>query len=161
MRQWYCFTQGQRFGPMGEDALRDWIRQGRLTAAELVWSEGMENWASAGVVLPDACGAAVEGARAPLPSLPPDPARGEAADESTDSFTEWMDYWNRKVRKLTIIDVKLVQVMSMAIILIFAKIFPGIMELSVWWFVLVLVVCLPRPFYAFWLKEDPAERKAA
>ena len=35
-----------------------------------------------------------------------------------NTVTNWLDYWNRKVRKLTIVDLKLIQVASMAVILI-------------------------------------------
>ena len=38
MRQWYCVVQGQRYGPIGEDMLRQWIRDGRVTAADLIWT---------------------------------------------------------------------------------------------------------------------------
>ena len=46
-----------------------------------------------------------------------------------------MDYWNRKVRKFTILDVKLAQGAAMAFVLIIVKLFPQIMSLSIWWFV--------------------------
>lgn len=50
MEQWYCHVGGQRYGPVGADVLRDWVRQGRLGAGHLVWAEGMDNWAAASAV---------------------------------------------------------------------------------------------------------------
>lgn len=65
-----------------------------------------------------------------------------------------IDYWNRKVRKFTIFDVKLLQGAAMAFVLIIVKFFPQIMSLSIWWFVAFAVVCTLRPAYAMWFKEN-------
>lgn len=64
-----------------------------------------------------------------------------------------IDYWNRKVKKFTIFDVKLAQGAAMAFILIIVKFIPQIMSLSIWWFVAFAVVCALRPAYAMWVKE--------
>ncbi len=64
-----------------------------------------------------------------------------------------IDYWNRKVKKFTIFDVKLIQGAAMAFALIIVKFFPQIMSLSIWWFVAFAVVCAVRPAYAMWFKE--------
>lgn len=64
-----------------------------------------------------------------------------------------IDYWNRKVKKFTIFDVKLAQGAAMAFVLIIVKLFPQIMSLSIWWFVAFAVVCALRPAYAMWFKE--------
>jgi hypothetical protein len=68
--------------------------------------------------------------------------------------TSWIAYWNRKVRTLTIVDLKLIQVGSMALILILVKLFPQITSLSIWWFVAVALICCPRPLYVFWIQGD-------
>ena len=64
-----------------------------------------------------------------------------------------IDYWNRKVKKFTIFDVKLIQGAAMALALIIVKVFPQIMSLSIWWFVAFAVVCALRPAYAIWVKK--------
>lgn len=64
-----------------------------------------------------------------------------------------IDYWNRKVKKFTIFDVKLAQGAAIAFVLIIVKLFPQIMSLSIWWFVAFAVVCALRPAYAMWFKE--------
>lgn len=53
MKQWHCYISGQKYGPVDEEVLRDWIRQGRIGPSDNVWTEGMEQWATAASVLPD------------------------------------------------------------------------------------------------------------
>lgn len=65
-------------------------------------------------------------------------------------FLEDMD---KRVKKFGIIDVKLAQGSAMFVALIIAKLIPQIMDLSIWWFVFLLVICAIRPVYVFWLKE--------
>lgn len=44
-RQWYYAIGGRdRQGPIVEEALRDLIRQGRISGSDLLWSEGMQDW---------------------------------------------------------------------------------------------------------------------
>ena len=64
-----------------------------------------------------------------------------------------IDYWNRKVEKFTIFDVKLAQCAAMAFMLVIVKVFPEIMNLSVWWFLALAVICVLRPAYAAWFKK--------
>jgi hypothetical protein len=72
-----------------------------------------------------------------------------------NALTDWIAYWNRKVRKLTIFDVKLVQGTAMAFALIIVKLFPPIMSLSIWWFVAFAVIFALRPLYVIWMTDDP------
>ena len=70
-----------------------------------------------------------------------------------------IDYWNRKVEKFTIFDVKLAQGAAMAFVLIIAKLFPQIMTLSIWWFVALAIICALRPAYAMYIKHpEPGKR---
>ena len=57
---------------------------------------------------------------------------------------------NQRAKKLAIIDLKLAQGAAMFFALVIAKLIPDIMDLSVWWFVVMLVICAIRPFYVFW-----------
>jgi len=41
----------------------------------------------------------------------------------------------------------------MFFVLIIAKLIPDIMNISIWWFVALLVLCAAKPFYVFWFKE--------
>ncbi len=59
----------------------------------------------------------------------------------------------KRVRKFDIIDVKLAQVVAMFLALIIAKLIPDIMNISIWWFAALLIICAAKPFYVFWFKE--------
>ena len=47
-RSWFFASQGQQQGPYPEAQLHDLIAKGIVTAATLVWSEGMADWQKAG-----------------------------------------------------------------------------------------------------------------
>jgi hypothetical protein len=47
-RSWFFASQGQQQGPYPEAQLRDFIARGTVTAATLVWSQGMAVWQKAG-----------------------------------------------------------------------------------------------------------------
>jgi hypothetical protein len=64
----------------------------------------------------------------------------------------FIDYFNKRVKRLNIYDIKLIQGSAMALALIIVKLFPQIMGLSLWWFVAFLVICLIRPYYMFFIK---------
>ena len=61
-------------------------------------------------------------------------------------------YFNDRVKKLTIFDIKLAQGAAMCIALIIAKLFPEVLSISVWWFVAAAIVLGIRPMYAFFVK---------
>jgi hypothetical protein len=50
MAQWYCAVGGQQYGPIELDILRQWLAEGRVKAADLVFTEGMTNWQAASAV---------------------------------------------------------------------------------------------------------------
>jgi TM2 domain-containing membrane protein YozV len=65
--QWFLTREGQaRFGPYTEEQLREFAASGRILPTDLVWHEGMAQWATAGTVL----GASLA---PPLPSAPTAP----------------------------------------------------------------------------------------
>jgi hypothetical protein len=64
-----------------------------------------------------------------------------------------IEYWNRKVRKFSIFDVKLAQGAAMAFVLIIAKLFPEMMTVSIWWFVAAAVLCALHPLYVMYIKN--------
>ena len=59
----------------------------------------------------------------------------------------------RRVRRFDIFDVKLAQGAAMFSTLIIAKLIPDIMDVNIWWFVALLIICAAKPFYVFWFKE--------
>ena len=66
----------------------------------------------------------------------------------------WIEYWDRKVKKLTLFDLKLAQACAMFFALILAKLIPQIMELSIWWFVALAALCCLRLWYVVFIKPD-------
>jgi hypothetical protein len=65
----------------------------------------------------------------------------------------FIDFFNERVKKLTILDVKLVQASAMCVILIIAKVIPQIMTINIWWFIVLLILFAIRPMYVFYLKK--------
>ncbi len=76
MKEWFCAVGGQRFGPVSEDVLRDWLGSGRVGPDDNIWTEGMAQWARPGDV-PEIAGAMPgpgASAAAPAPGAPAGPA---------------------------------------------------------------------------------------
>lgn len=73
--QWYCWIEGQQYGPAHLNDVHGWIREGRLHPGDHVWSEGMAEWTAAGNIpelFPPAAGAAATPqAGLPAPGVPP------------------------------------------------------------------------------------------
>lgn len=66
---------------------------------------------------------------------------------------EFLENMDQRVKKFGIVDVKLAQGAAMFFALIIAKLVPGIMEVSAWWFLVVLIGCTIRPAYVFWFEK--------
>ena len=45
---------GERYGPYKEADVRDWLRSGKMSGADLAWREGLADWQPLSVLLPDA-----------------------------------------------------------------------------------------------------------
>ena len=65
MSQWYCYVNGQKYGPVSQEVLHGWVVEGRVRPTDNVWCEGMSDWAPAQSALPDWFG--------PSGSIPPPP----------------------------------------------------------------------------------------
>lgn len=63
-----------------------------------------------------------------------------------------IQYFNGRVKKLNIFDLKLIQGGAMILALIIAKMAPQILAVNIWWLVGLLVLFLVRPAYAFYFK---------
>jgi uncharacterized membrane protein len=84
--QWFCYRRGEQLGPISQAELERWIAEGRLGPEDLLWREGMPNWAPAAAAAPEhfvGPGVAQAGAYAVNPAgltnVPPPPG-GEARD---------------------------------------------------------------------------------
>ncbi len=56
MADWFYAQGGQQFGPLNDQALINLLRQGSVQPTDLVWRDGMPNWAEARTV-PEIAGA--------------------------------------------------------------------------------------------------------
>ena len=63
------------------------------------------------------------------------------------------DEMNQRIKKFGIIDEKLAQLAAIFFALIVVKLIPQIMNLSIWWFVGLLIACAIKPLYVFYLKK--------
>jgi len=66
----------------------------------------------------------------------------------------FMEEMNRRVKRFSIIDMKLALGCAMFLALIFVKLFPQIMTINTWWFVGLLLLCAIKPIYIFWAKKQ-------
>lgn len=48
--EWYYVVNGQRQGPVSQQAISEQIREGKLEPATLVWTEGLDEWKKASEV---------------------------------------------------------------------------------------------------------------
>ena len=60
---------------------------------------------------------------------------------------------NQRVRKLSVFDLKLAQGTAMFFALIIAKLISQIIDIDVWWFVGLGILCAIKPCYVFWFKR--------
>ena len=75
MSQWYCYIQGQQYGPVDEPTVRQWVREGRILPDNMVWNEQLPDWTPAA----DVPGLMGGGSAAPAASSAPSqycPERG-------------------------------------------------------------------------------------
>lgn len=61
---------------------------------------------------------------------------------------------NQPQNKLSFVDIQLMKAANWFFALIIVEIFPQIMNVNVWFFVLLLMVSTIKPFYVAWLKDD-------
>ena len=62
-------------------------------------------------------------------------------------------YFNERAKTLGIVDLKLVQSGMIFFTLIIVKMIPQIMNIDIGWFIALFVLCIARPFYAFFFKK--------
>jgi len=60
---------------------------------------------------------------------------------------------NKRAGKFGFIDIKLSQLCAIFFILIVVKFIPEIMNINIWWFIILLVLAVIRPIYVFFFKK--------
>jgi len=66
---------------------------------------------------------------------------------------EFIETMNQRVKKLSFFDVKLVKWAAIFFTLIIVKLIPEIMNVNIWWFVGLCILCTIKPFYVYWIKK--------
>jgi len=59
------------------------------------------------------------------------------------------EYFDKRARRLGILDTKLVQAAAIFFALVIVKLVPQIMNLSIWWFALLAIICAIKPIITF------------
>ena len=66
----------------------------------------------------------------------------------------WVFEWaNERVKDFNWLDAKLLAIIGICIGLVLAKLIPGILSISVWWFIAIGVLSMSRIFYVMIIKE--------
>ena len=70
---------------------------------------------------------------------------------------ELYDWFNRRAKRLSVLDIKLAQGCAIFLTLIVVTLAPEILRVNIWWWVLLLGLCAIKPVYVFFVKQDQAE----
>ena len=60
---------------------------------------------------------------------------------------------NDRIKKLTLLDLKLAQGIGIFAALIIAKLIPEIMNVPIGWFIALMILCTLRPLYVLFFKK--------
>jgi len=60
---------------------------------------------------------------------------------------------NQRVKKLTLVDVKLLKLAVFFATIIIVKIFPQLLKINYLILIILTIGCLAKPFYSFWIKK--------
>ena len=89
--QWYYTRQGQRFGPLSTEQMRQMALAGQLQQTDLIWTEGMTEWTPAGRV-PQLFTAAPAAGQAPLSSPQASPAQAGSQQRAIALLAVFVDF---------------------------------------------------------------------
>ena len=87
MASWFAAINGQQYGPVTLDVLQQWVREGRVGPAHLVWCEGWADWKPSSQVpeLNEVLAAAPPPAPVPPAGLVPAPMPGGTGGATPNS----------------------------------------------------------------------------
>ena len=60
---------------------------------------------------------------------------------------------NARVKKLSLADIKLLNLAVFFATIVLVKLIPALLELDTWLLVILAIIFLAKPFYSFWLKK--------
>lgn len=64
-----------------------------------------------------------------------------------------IEHMNERVKRLSIFDIKLFQVTGIFAVLVLVKLVPEIMNINIWWFVGLLVICAIKTVHVLFIKK--------
>jgi hypothetical protein len=64
-----------------------------------------------------------------------------------------ISYFNKRLKKLSLFDVGLTKWAAVFFGLLLAKLIPQIMDINIWWFVVLCMLFSIKPFYVFYIKK--------
>lgn len=89
MEQWFYAVGGQQHGPVSDETLRELIATGKIGIDDLVWQNGMAEWAPAQSI-PSLAAQPVSGAYVVRPTRTPEPAAAGRAPEEKKGGATWI-----------------------------------------------------------------------
>jgi len=60
---------------------------------------------------------------------------------------------NERIKRFNVIDIGLIKLVGIFAGLFLAKLIPQLMNISIWWYVALIIICGVRPFYVV-IKRD-------
>ncbi len=64
------------------------------------------------------------------------------------------EFFKARTARLNMLDIKLAQGAAMCVMVIIIKLFPDILQIEIWWFVLFAALLELKPLYVFYLKKS-------
>ncbi len=65
----------------------------------------------------------------------------------------FIEFFNTRIKRFNIFDLKLAQAAAIFFVLAVVKLFPDIMKIDIWWFIALVVICAIRPVYIIFIKR--------
>ena len=101
-RDWYLTQGGQQVGPYSTEQLRQFVAAGQISSGDMVWKDGMAQWAPINTV-PEWAGAVAAPAAAPATLSYAMPASSGAACLATPASLEMLRKTKPWVRLISIV----------------------------------------------------------
>jgi len=64
-----------------------------------------------------------------------------------------IEFFNDRIKRFNIFDLKLLQASSIFFVLALVKLYPEIMEINIWCFIVLAIICAIRPLYLVFIKR--------
>ena len=64
-----------------------------------------------------------------------------------------IEYLNSRIKLCSIFDIKLAQGAAIFLALVIVKLFPRILEIDIWWFIVLTIIFAIKPLYVVFLKK--------